>query len=75
MPPGEPPEPDAIATRLAARGHRSFAGRLDRTRLGLLERALTRAVRAPDGDFRDWEAIRHWAEEFARELTPKEVMR
>ena len=74
MPAGEPPEPVAIAAKLAARGHRSFAGRLDRRRLGLLERTLTRAVRAPDGDFRDWEAVRSWADEIAAELTPTEVV-
>ena len=74
MPTGEPAEPIAIATSLAARGHRSFSGRLDRRRLGLLERTLTRAVHAPEGDFRDWEAISRWAEEIARELTQEEVM-
>ena len=74
MPLGEPAEPTAIATSLAAKGHRSFTGRLDRGRLGLLERTLTRAVRAPDGDFRDWEAVRSWADEIAGELTQKEVV-
>ena len=74
MPPGEPAEPIAIAASLIARAHRSFSGRLDPRRLGLLERTLTRAVRAPDGDFRDWEAIRDWADEIVAELTPKEVM-
>ena len=74
MPPGEPAEPIAIATSLTARAHRSFSGRLDPRRLGLLERTLTRAVRAPDGDFRDWEAVRDWADEIVAELTPKEVM-
>ena len=73
-PPGEPSEPIAVATSLAARGHRSFAGRLDRQRLGLLERTLTRAVHAPDGDFRDWEAVRSWADEIAAELTIEEVV-
>jgi menaquinone-dependent protoporphyrinogen oxidase len=74
MPPGQPAEPIAVATSLGARAHRSFNGRLDPRRLGLLERILTRAVRAPDGDFRDWEAIRAWADEIVAELTPKEVM-
>ncbi len=73
-PAGEPPELVAIAAKLAARGHRSFAGRLDRQRLGLLERTITRAVHAPDGDFRDWEDIRRWADEIVAALTPMEVV-
>jgi len=73
MPPGEPTEAASVGIRVGARGHRSFAGRLDRRHLGLLERTVTRAVRAPDGDFRDWKAIRSWADEIARELTPEEV--
>ena len=42
--------------------------------LGLLERTPTRSVRAPDGDFRDWDAIGRWAREIARQLTPEEVL-
>jgi menaquinone-dependent protoporphyrinogen IX oxidase len=30
-------------------------------------------VKAPDGDFRDWEAVRAWADEIATSLTPTEV--
>jgi menaquinone-dependent protoporphyrinogen oxidase len=72
---GDPPKPaedavDAapIGERLGARGHRTFAGRLDRSELGFMERTITNVVRAPDGDFRDWEAIRAWAGEIAAEL-------
>jgi menaquinone-dependent protoporphyrinogen oxidase len=64
----EPPEVAANVERLAARGHRVFAGRLEREELGFLERTVTRALRAPDGDFRDWEAIRAWASEIATDL-------
>ena len=32
------------------------------------ERLIVAAVRAPDGDFRDWEALSAWAQEIAREL-------
>jgi menaquinone-dependent protoporphyrinogen oxidase len=73
MPEGEPPEVVALVDRLAARAHRSFAGRLDHDRLGPLERTITTVLRAPDGDFRDWDAIRRWADEIARELSPREV--
>jgi menaquinone-dependent protoporphyrinogen IX oxidase len=27
-----------------------------------------KAVKAPEGDFRDWDAIREWADAIAREL-------
>ena len=44
-----------------AREHVIFAGKLDKRDLGLGERLITRVVHAPEGDFRDWEAIRDWA--------------
>jgi len=55
-------------TSTRARDHRVFGGRLDRGRLGLAERAITRVVRAPDGDFRPWDEIAAWAREIATEL-------
>lgn len=39
----------------------AFAGRMDRKKLPFLHRILIRLVRVPDGDFRDWDAIRNWA--------------
>ena len=62
-----------IATDLSARGHRTFAGRIDPEGLSWVERTITRMVKAPDGDFRDWEAVRAWAEEIAASLTRTEV--
>jgi menaquinone-dependent protoporphyrinogen oxidase len=75
-PVGDPPRPDDEAAvhvddliaATGAREHRVFAGRLDRGRLGLGERAVVFAFRAQDGDFRDWEAIGVWAESIADEL-------
>jgi menaquinone-dependent protoporphyrinogen oxidase len=64
-----PPEVSALVERLGARDHRLFAGRLDHDELGFLERAVTRALRAPDGDFRDWDAIGAWAAGIAADLT------
>jgi menaquinone-dependent protoporphyrinogen oxidase len=49
--------------------HRIFFGALDRSRLGFGERMMVKAVKAPEGDFRDWEAIRAWADAIADELT------
>lgn len=38
-----------------------FAGVMNSARLPFLLRLLIRAMKAPDRDFRDWEAIRTWA--------------
>ncbi|GAB2687434.1 flavodoxin domain-containing protein [Thalassiella azotivora] len=72
---GDPPAPDpddldvgGVVARTRARGHAVFAGRLDRHGLNLAERAAVRAVKAPEGDFRDWSAVRAWASEVAAEL-------
>jgi menaquinone-dependent protoporphyrinogen oxidase len=40
-----------------------FAGKVDPRQLNLGERLMTKAVRAPVGDLRDWEAIRAWADQ------------
>jgi menaquinone-dependent protoporphyrinogen oxidase len=51
-----------------ARGHRTFIGKLDRSELGFGERLVVKIVKAPEGDFRDWEAIRSWSREIASAL-------
>ena len=48
--------------------HRLFAGKLARENLGFRERAMVHAVRAPEGDFRDWEAIHGFARDIAERL-------
>ncbi|MEU7612519.1 flavodoxin domain-containing protein [Micromonospora sp. NPDC049204] len=72
---GSPPKPTEapaevsdIATSVNAREHRVFAGRLDRHRLGIAEKAMVIALRVPDGDFRDWSEIDTWAGQIASEL-------
>ena len=72
-PEGDPTGIAELAASIKARGHRTFAGRLDRGRLGIGERLVVGAVRAPDGDFRDLEAIRAWAHEIAAQLTPMSI--
>jgi menaquinone-dependent protoporphyrinogen oxidase len=74
---GEPPKPEdagpaAISDAIKAtqaRAHQVFAGKLDRAALGHLERLMVRALRAPEGDFRDWDAIRAWAHSVAAQLS------
>ena len=41
--------------------HRTFAGALDKKQLSLSERMMIRAVKAPYGDYREWEDIDAWA--------------
>ena len=44
-----------------------FAGKMDYSRLGLGTRLLVKAMKVPEGDFRDWSAIGAWADRLARE--------
>jgi menaquinone-dependent protoporphyrinogen oxidase len=53
---------------LSPRGHEIFFGALDRSKLSFPERMIVKAVKAPDGDFRDWAAIDAWADRIADEL-------
>jgi menaquinone-dependent protoporphyrinogen oxidase len=73
MPAGESPDAVAAADRVGARDHRTFPGRLDRTQLGFVERTITRALKAPEGDYRDLEDIRSWADAIVLALTRREV--
>ena len=55
------------------RGHEMFFGALDREQLSFGERMIAKAVKAPEGDFRDWDAIASWADAIADELAPIEA--
>ncbi len=75
---GDPPKPDEDPVEVApileatgARQHHIFAGKLDRKALNFGERAIVTALKVPDGDFRDWDEIRHWALGIAEELKTK----
>ncbi len=68
QPSGEPADLDELMSETGARSHIVFAGKLDRERLSVGERLLVRALKAPEGDFRDWDAIREWARAIAAEL-------
>ena len=45
-----------------------FFGALDHSHLSFAERVMVKAVRAPEGDFRDWQAIEAWTASIARDL-------
>jgi menaquinone-dependent protoporphyrinogen oxidase len=79
---GEPPKPaedpvdvTSMVEASAARDHRLFAGKLDRSRPGFAKRAIAVALRAPYGDFRDWSEIRAWAASIADALQTSESQR
>jgi menaquinone-dependent protoporphyrinogen oxidase len=80
-PVGEPLRPtadeavriDDLVKLTHAREHRLLAGRIDRSRLGFAERAIVRAVRVAEGDYRDWDEIERWAREIAATLTERPV--
>jgi menaquinone-dependent protoporphyrinogen oxidase len=74
---GDPPKPEEdpvdVADILAAtkaREHRVFAGKLVRKQLSFGDKAIAVALRVPEGDFRDWAAIKGWAAEVAAALQP-----
>lgn len=56
--------PDLIRS-IAPRGHRVFAGALDANELGFFERRAIKMAMAPEGDFREWDEIRAFADEIA----------
>ena len=74
-PVGDPPKPDEDPVDVAevmkttgARGHAVFAGKIDRSRLGFGERAIVSALKVPEGDFRDWDEVRRWANGIVEEM-------
>jgi menaquinone-dependent protoporphyrinogen oxidase len=74
-PVGDPPKPEEdpadaapMVAATGARDHRVFAGRIDKTLLTLPERALVKAMRVPEGDYRDWDDVEGWASSIADAL-------
>ncbi len=65
QPAGDPALVPELIEQTNALGHRTFTGKLDRDSLGFGERMIAKMVHAPEGDFRDWDAIRGWAKEIA----------
>jgi len=79
---GNPPrpveEPDDVAVlvrQLKPRGSAVFGGRVERTELGMSERALVALVGAKAGDYRDFEEIDRWAESIAKAIAPPRAVR
>jgi menaquinone-dependent protoporphyrinogen oxidase len=74
-PAGDPPQPDSepvdvepMRAATAARDHRVFAGKIDRSKLGFAEWAIVAALRVPNGDYRQRSEVEAWAREIATTL-------
>jgi len=63
------PALDELLEATGAAGHVWFDGRIERDDLSFAERAIVKAVKAPYGDFRDWDEVTAWADTVAQELT------
>ena len=57
-----------IADRIRPRDIAVFHGAVDLNKLSFLDKWMLKNVKAPVGDFRDWEAISAWAAAIAGEL-------
>ena len=73
--PAEGPAVSKLMEQTGALGHRVFAGKLDKAELGRLERTMVHAVRAPMGDYRDWDDIAAWAARIAEGLSAMQQVR
>jgi menaquinone-dependent protoporphyrinogen oxidase len=62
-----------IADRIRPQGMTLFHGKIDIDQLNFGEKLMIRAIGAPTGDFRDWDAITAWAEGIATVLLPLEM--
>jgi menaquinone-dependent protoporphyrinogen oxidase len=69
----DPPDGVTVRDAVGAREHKVLGGRLDRKRLSFVERTIVSAVKAPDGDFRDWDEIRAWASGIAHAVKNEAV--
>ena len=68
VPPTPPKDVPDLLEASKAREHRLFGGRLDPHALSFGERMIARAVRAPAGDFRNWDDVTAWAASIAHSL-------
>ncbi len=57
-----------LIRHIAPQDLRMFHGALTPEQLNFLEKAIIKVVKAPTGDFRDWEAIEQWSDQIAASL-------
>jgi menaquinone-dependent protoporphyrinogen oxidase len=73
LPQGDPERIKDLDQAIKPQDHRVFVGKLDKRTLGLGERLAVKMVHAPEGDFRDWTAVREWARGIAAALIVQQV--
>jgi menaquinone-dependent protoporphyrinogen oxidase len=61
MPADNPVDVTKILQATNARDHQIFTGKLVKKHLSFPDRAMVSAIRAQEGDFRNWAQIRAWA--------------
>jgi len=64
----DPVDLPAIRAATGARDHQMFAGKLDCRSMSMIQRAALLAFPGLNGDFRDWDKIRQWANGIAQQL-------
>ena len=68
LPQGKVSDPLRIGPVLLAidpEDHVTFAGRFDPSKLSLRERSIAKLGGATEGDYRDWDEVRQWADAIA----------
>ena len=71
VPSGDVQDPRRVGPallQLNAIDHQTFKGRLEFTNLNLRERSIARMGSAPEGDYREWDKIRAWANQIVQDL-------
>jgi menaquinone-dependent protoporphyrinogen oxidase len=69
----QPKELREMQEAIHPRDHHIFFGALDHNQLSFMERMVVKGVRAPEGDYRDWNEIEAWAESIVRALVPQGI--
>lgn len=72
VPMGNVQDPRRIGPALLAINpidHQTFKGAMDFAKLTLRERSVARLGNAPEGDYREWDKVRAWAQQIAKDLT------
>jgi menaquinone-dependent protoporphyrinogen oxidase len=64
----QPKEMAEFQQAMRPQDERIFFGALDYHKLSFPDRMIMKAMRVPEGDFRDWPAIEAWAASIARDL-------
>jgi menaquinone-dependent protoporphyrinogen oxidase len=67
-----PEKQQPIADRIQPYDMAVFHGAVLPEKLNLIEKQMIKAVKAPSGDFRDWDAIAAWAQAIADALKEKD---